>query len=173
MKKLIIYCIIVFLFACTSEEQNKQTVQHYPISINKQVDLFKQSFQSNEINKLVLQQGIIEKKQIDATQLLNDINSFKEFDINKPAWINSYKIIRAANYTRFEAIENKLTLKHIDVYGDVEKPNKICIYFQNNNNLYYSSKYIVWDLKTSYSIFSIQDVKGMESDTIYIKSTWN
>ncbi len=119
MKNLIIYCLIVFLFACTSEEQNKQTAQHYPISLNKQVELFKQSFQSNEINKLVLQQGIIEKKQIDAAQLLNDINSFKEFDINKPAWINSYKIIRSANYTRFEAIENKLTLKQIDVYGDV------------------------------------------------------
>ncbi len=173
MRKVILYSLAILLSACTSEVQKNDTAQHYSISINKQVEQFKKTFQSNVITKIVLQEGIIEQKKINAEQLLKDINSFKEFDINKPAWKNSYRIIQSLNYTRFESLENKLTLKHIDVYGSLNNPDKIAIYFQNNNNLYYSSKYIQWDLKKSYSIFSIQDVKGMQPDTIYIKCTWN
>lgn len=173
MRKLILYFLLISLFACTSKDETNEYVEHYSINLNKQVEKFKENFSSNDIHKLVLQNGIVEQKIITIEQLLNDINSFKEFDINKPAWKNSYKIVKTNQYTRFEATENKLTLKHIDVFGDVENPIRICIYFQNNNNLYYSSKYIDWDLKKSYSIFSIQDVNGMESDTIFIKSTWN
>ncbi len=173
MRKLTIYFLLFSLFACTPKDEKKDYVEYYSISLNKQVENFKENFHSKDIRKLVLQNGIVEQKQITIEQLLNDIKSFKEFDINKPAWKNSYKIVKTEQYTRFETAENKLTLKHIDVYGDEANPSKICIYFQNNNNLYYSSKYIEWDLKKSYSIFSIQDVNGMEADTIFIKSTWN
>lgn len=171
MKRLIPFLLIIT--ACNSTDKGTPTEQYYPISINKQIDNFSARFNANKISKTVFQDGTLERKEISIDQVLKDINSFKEFDINKPAWKNSYKASKSENHIRFETAENKLSLKYIDVYGAVENPSKICIYFQNNNNLYYSSKYIIWDLKHSYSIYSIQDVKGMDADTIFIKSTWN
>jgi len=49
-------------------------------------------------------------------------------------------------------------------------PESVSIYFQNNNNLYQSTKCIEWIPGKSYSIFSIQDVKGMDADTLFVKT---
>ena len=174
MKPTLLFILLcLYLLACTPVNKEINTGNYYPISINDQVFNFNniKTFDT-EITKTVIQNNTIEQRKVTAEEVYKDIETFTEFDINKPAWKNSYKQINTPNYTRFLCLEEKLTLKIVDVYGDLNKPNRIYLYFQNANNLYRSSKIIDWNLAHSYSIFSIQDVKGMDADTLFIKTSW-
>ncbi len=174
MKKNIFFVLLcLHVLACTPTAKEKTNSKYYPISIKEQVFNFSNSKKFDaEITKTVIQNNTLERKIITAEEVYKDIETFTEFDINKPAWKNSYKQLNTPNYTRFVCLEKKLTLKFMDVYGDLNKPNRIYFYFQNANNLYSSSKIVDWNVEKSYSIFSIQDVKGMDADTLFVKTTW-
>lgn len=174
MKPTILFIIVcLHLLACTPTVKEKTNSKYYPISIKDQVFNFNNIKKfDTEIIKTVVQNNTLERKNITAEEVYKDIETFTEFDINKPAWKNSYKQLNTPNYTRFLCVEKKLTLKFMDVYGDLKKPNRIYFYFQNANNLYSSSKIVDWNVEKSYSIFSIQDVKGMDADTLFVKTTW-
>jgi hypothetical protein len=174
MKKNICFVVVcLHLLACKPSVKEQTNNNYYPLSIKEQVVNFKKNKKtSTEFIKIVVQNHTLERKIIAAEEVYKDIETFTEFDINKPAWKNSYKQLNTPNYTRFLCLEKKLTLKYIDVYGDLNKPSRIYFYFQNANNLYSSSKIIDWNVEKSYSIFSIQDVKGMDADTLFVKTTW-
>lgn len=174
MKKILAFTFVsIFLFACKPGNKEQKITAYYDFSMLDIISKFKEKqLNSKFILKEVIQENKREKKNISQVVLLNDIETFTEFDLNKAAWKNSYKEIKYEAYTRFVGLENKLPIKYIDVYGDLKNPSRIYIYFLNTNNLYTSSKVINWDLAKSYSIYSIQDVKGMDADTLYIHSTW-
>ncbi len=174
MKKILaITFVSILLFACKPGNKEQKNITYYNFSMIDIISKFKnKQVNTQYILKKVIQNNKSEKKNISQEELLNDIETFKEFDLNKAAWKNSYKEIKFEAYNRFVGLENKLPIKYIDVYGDLKNPSRIYIYFLNTNNLYTSSKIINWDLNKSYSIYSIQDVKGMDADTLYIHSTW-
>lgn len=160
-------------FACTSGNKKTELIEYYPISISKLVNKevsFIQSQKDSACKTVLFKKDKIERNKIAFTDVEKDIQSFLEFDINKAAWQKSYVSSSTGNKTRFSSIEEKLPLKFIDVFGDIKSPDKIRIYFQNNNNLYRSVKIIEWVPTTYYSIYSIQDVKGMDADTLFIKT---
>lgn len=163
----------MLVMACKPSTNKQESIQYYNFSMVELLKNFKNEHANiQSVSKLVIQQKNTEQKNISYDELMNDIQTFSEFDINKAAWKNSYKEIKYEKYTRYLCLENKLPIKYIDVYGDLKKPTRVYIYFLNTNNLYTSSKIINWEINKSYSIYSIQDVKGMEADTIYIRSAW-
>lgn len=171
MKKITLYLFCITLIACNQKASNTEMIRYYPFSLIDEVNRFSVK-DVNAVQKTITQKGKTERKSIDKTDLLKDIETFKEFDINKAAWQTSFVKIENEQYTRFQSIEPKLPLKYLDVYGNLNKPDRVRIYFLNTNNLYQSVKLIDWKPSKSYSIFSIQDVKGMSADTLHINCTW-
>lgn len=164
------------LSACNSANNKAELIAYYPISItnlaNEETTLI-HAKKDSACKTVLFKNSKIEKNKIGFEDVEKDLQSFIEFDINKAAWQKSYITKSIGNATRFESIEAKLPLKTIDVYGDLTSPKKIRIYFQNTNNLYHSIKVIEWIPSISYSIFSIQDVKGMDADTLFVKTYLN
>lgn len=174
MKYTLVLLFSLFLLsACESKEKSTDSARYYPISITSVVN--------NELNELkniditasktiIYNNSKIEHKQINKEDVETDLKSFVEFDINKAAWQKSYSQKTNGNITIFECLEQKLPLKKITVKGDLNNPESVNIHFYNNNNLYQSTKLIEWVPGKSYSIFSIQDVKGMNADTLFVKT---
>jgi patatin-like phospholipase/acyl hydrolase len=173
MKKISYLILIAFSISCGNKNTELAMVKYYPISVIELISNFEKSNNlPDSVYKIVMQTNTIEHKMVSKSFALDDIKSFEEFDINKAAWQKSYISIKHQNYTRFQCIEQKLSLKYIDVYGDVNNPTMLRFYFLNANNLYTSSKTIQWIPSKSYSIYSIQDVKGLNADTLFVKSSW-
>lgn len=174
MKNIILFAFLLLLVSsCGSDKKTSYAEKFYPISITKIVN--------NELNNLhdksikasktiIYNNTKIEHKEICKEDVETDLKSFVEFDINKAAWQKSYTQKTIGNITIFECLEQKLPLKKITIKGDLKKPESINIHFYNNNNLYQSTKLIQWIPNKSYSIFSIQDVKGMDADTLFVKT---
>jgi hypothetical protein len=164
---------MIFTISCGNKSTEQKIVKYYPISVLELISNFEKSNNlPDSVYKIVMQSNNVEAKKVSKSNALEDIKSFEEFDINKAAWQSSYISKKHTTYTRFLCIEQKLSLKYIDVYGEFANPTKLCFYFLNSNNLYTSSKTIQWTPSNSYSIYSIQDVKGLGADTIFVKSTW-
>lgn len=171
MKRIALYLFCIALIACNQKASHTEMIRYYPFSLIDEVNRFSVK-DASVVQKTITQKGKAERKLIAKADLLKDIETFKEFDINKAAWQTSFVKIENEQYTRFQSIEPKLSLKYLDVYGDLNKPERVRIYFLNTNNLYQSVKLIDWYPSRSYSIFSIQDVKGMSADTLHISCTW-
>lgn len=172
--KSILYIIFIglFLSACTADKKNENGIQYYPISIQKVITTEIENLNKNKVIavKQVFMSDNFERKKISLEDVIVDLKSFNEFDINKAAWQDSYHISLSDSVTEFTSKESKLPLKKISVYGDLKSPDLLRIYFSNSNNLYESVKLIVIKPNKYYSIFSIQDVKGMKPDTLFVKT---
>lgn len=174
----IIYTLLigVLLISCQADSKKSDAIRYYDFSIHDVIANEIKAMHSvdDSFAKVVLYKNSkIEKRNIAGTDLISDLESFQEFDLNKAAWQNSYVKTITDNHTRYLSNEAKLTMKYIDIYGDEKNPTRVQIYFQNTNNLYESSKFIVIEPGKFYSIFSLQDVKGMSADTLFIKTFLN
>ena len=173
MRYILVFCSIIVLFtSCNSNKQEKNTIQYYPFSFQNIID--KQAENINKTSsspiKIIYMNNTIEKKKIENSDVIRDIKSFSEFDINKAAWQDSYSIYKSDSSTIFTCKEEKLPLKKITVWGELNNPKLIRVYFINNNNLYQSVKILNWAPNKFYSIYSVQDVQGMDPDTLFIKT---
>lgn len=169
--------IAILIASCTSKTDNSNSKErYYELSIHdiiaNEISTLEKS--NGPFHKVVLSsEGKIEKQNISLNSIQNDLKTFNEFDINKPAWQKSYKKITNEHYILFESVESRLQLKSIKVFGELANPKKVVIYFLNQNNLYESSKLIEIVPNHSYSIFSVQDVNGMNPDTLFVKTFLN
>ncbi len=174
MKQTILLVFILFLVSsCEPDKKTSELVNYYPFSITKIVNHELNVLQNRTVNArktVIYNNSKIEHKQISKEDIETDLKSFVEFEINKAAWQKSYAQKTIGNITIFECLEQKLPLKKITIIGDLNNPKSINVHFYNNNNLYKSTKIIKWIPNKSYSIFSIQDVKGMDADTLFVKT---
>ena len=174
MKQAILLVLgLIIVSACEPDKKTSELVNYYPFSITKIVNNELNDLQNESIsaNKTVIYNNSkIENKNISKEDVETDLKSFVEFEINKAAWQKSYSQKTIGNITIFECLEQKLPLKKITIIGDLNNPESINVHFYNNNNLYKSTKIIKWIPNKSYSIFSIQDVKGMDADTLFVKT---
>lgn len=176
MKYYFTFLIAILLISCRNDSQKSESVRYYDFSIHDVIANEIKAMHSvdDSFMKVVLYKNYqIEKGYIGGLDIISDLESFQEFDLNKAAWQNSYVKSKQGNHTRYLSKEAKLTMKSVDIFGDEKHPMRIQIYFQNTNNLYESSKYIVIEPNKFYSIFSLQDVKGMDPDTLFIKALLN
>lgn len=174
MKQTIALVLVLLVVgACQSDQKTSEIVNYYPFSITKIVNHELNDLQSKSVNAsktVIYNNSKIEHKQISKEDIETDLKSFVEFEINKAAWQKSYSQKTIGNTTIFECLEQKLPLKKITIMGDLNNPESVNIHFYNNNNLYQSTKLIKWVPGKNYSIFSIQDVKGMNADTLFVKT---
>lgn len=170
---LVLVLIITILTSCNKKNDKAAFIEYYPVSITKIVtkEIEAISTSKDSVCKIVqFKDSKIEHHKIPVSDVESDLRSFLEFDINKPAWQKSYTSQTVNNNIRFSTIEDKLPLKFIDIQGDIKSPECIRFYFQNSNNLYQSTKVIEWVPNKYYYIYSIQDVKGMNADTLFVKT---
>ncbi len=174
MRYILLICFSVSLISCTNKEKNTtEKIKYYPFSLDEII--------YNEVNAglasvdsavkwVSYSEEKIEKGTISVEDVKNDILSFLEFDLNKPAWQNSFVSKEYNGKTRFISKDEHLPIQYVEITGLLNSPTHVRIYFRNTNNLYESVKIIEWEIGRYYSVYSKQDVKGMDPDYLFIKT---
>ncbi len=174
MRIISLVLISVIFFACSTEPDKKNNINNYSFNIDKLVDQEIAAIQSDSLCKfLVNDTSVIEQVKIESEKIKKDLLDLKNYDINKPAFKNSFEVLESDTSISFTSKDKSISIKSIKVFGNVEHPSKIQIEISNLNNLYESTKLIDWQFNEYIRIKTIQKVKAMSSDTIDIISYLN
>ncbi len=174
MRKISFVLISIIFFACSTESDKKNISNNYTFNIDILVDQEITSIKSDSLCKYLLNDtSVIEQVKIEAEKIKKDLLDLKNYDINKPAFKNSFEVIESDSTISFISKDKNISIKSINVFGNVEHPSKIQIEISNLNNLYESTKLIDWQFNEYIRIKTIQKVKAMSSDTIDIVSYLN
>ncbi len=174
MKILSIVLSSILLVACSTEPNKDSINKNYAFNIDKLVDEQIASINIDSLCKFLINDSlVIEQVKIESEKIKNDLLEFKNYDINKPAYKNSFEVIESDSIITYLSKDSSTSIKSINVYGNVDRPTKIQIEIINMNNLYESTKQIEWQFNEYIRIKTIQKVKLMSSDTIDIVSYLN
>ncbi len=166
--------ISILCVSCNTNSENKlNDNEGFSLSniIEKHVDTLK----SKQIiaSKLLYNKNVFEKITQDEVALFSTLNSLKEYDINKPAYKNAYSKKVFFNYVEYKTEEQKIPIKLMRVYGNQDMPNRIYIYYDKSNNLYSSRHVVNIELYSNISIYRIQDINGLNPDSILLKTNYS
>lgn len=135
---------LLFLFACGQEEAAFEK-PYFDVKglIDNEIELLDSLHPS--VKKTVIKDGVKEELVLDSIKWKNELSSFLEVDINKPAWLNSYTqtedIGDSTYFTFYTTTLEGHPVKYLEVETD---PNSgRCVSFKAKKeiaNLLYSSK---------------------------------
>ena len=99
-----------------------------------------------------------------------ELELFRQSDINKPAWKDSYTINRTASGVSYTAADPNLPTRRIVLEFDPQqKPLKILIETRVSNNLYSSADTLEYVPGDFYSIRKAQDVRVLGRQVYRVK----
>jgi hypothetical protein len=123
------------------------------------------------LTKTVNQNGESEKKDIKIADWKSEFAFFTASDINKPAWRNSYRVIKNGNQLTYLSQDNGLRTKKIEVYSDSQGiVKRISIFNKTSNLLYTSTEELQYFPDSIYTINKQQKVLLNGMNTYQIKS---
>lgn len=163
MKRLILYCFVVFCSACTFKEQDNLSTKTY-------VDLAgyfkKEASRLKKVNlpidKIVMVNGITEEKKVPIANWEKEFDSFISADINKASWRGAFKMAKNNNVTTYTSNSNKIPVKKVEVTYQNEKIMAIKIFVTNTNDLYTSKDSLSYYPDSLYEIKKTQSIKLMD-----------
>ena len=174
MKKYLLILCIGFSVSCTNTKE-QSNVNIYDFSLSKVIDNHIADLKKSKVSadKILFNHKSFEKIPQDETSLYTSLISLKIYDINKPALKNVYSKYVFKNFVEYRTYNEKTPLKLMRIYGDLQNPSRIYVYYNVSNNLYTSRHIVNWDLNNSLSIYRLQDIKGLSPDSILIKSIYS
>ncbi|MBC8053265.1 MAG: hypothetical protein H7Y13_09380 [Sphingobacteriaceae bacterium] len=151
--------LLIFLTACSGKENLDNRNHYFDIKgyFTKEAERLQQD--GPVIEKTVSQNNGAEVKDVKLTNWSAELELFAESDINKPAWKDSYDIVRNGPETRYVAKDTSLRTKSIAIVrspkGDIRK---IVILNKTKNALYSSEDELVYIPDSIYQIKKHQSV---------------
>ncbi|PHI19570.1 hypothetical protein CEQ90_11895 [Lewinellaceae bacterium SD302] len=124
------------------------------------------------ITKKVTIDGKSEEKKLDATDFTNDLDLFRKADINKPAWIEKYRIETVGNDTSYIATDSSLRTRHLQVLrNENNEVQRIEIKRRSGNVLSSGSQELSYHKDSGYRIYSRQigDLVGDAEVSVEVK----
>ena len=132
------------------------------------------------IQKKVIINGVVEEQQRDAFNLIEELASFIDADINRPAWLDQYQVdsvlsneqeLRAIHY---QALKPTLKTKQLSITFEKEEVSRINIRRGLSNMAATSVQELVYTTGKGYSInkeqslvFSDPKILSIEVNYIY------
>jgi len=161
MRFYIAMFLLVFFAACSSKENSSNTTKTY-FDIQGYFENEAARLQQKKplVEKSVSQNNQPEKKDIKIADWKTEFELFTESDINKPAWKNSYRLIKKGTITELISKDENLKTQKI-IIRKGEKGNIAHIFILNkvSNSLYSTTEELNYFPDSLYSIIKNQDVQ--------------
>ncbi|WP_377111710.1 hypothetical protein [Mucilaginibacter litoreus] len=125
------------------------------------------------INKTVDHNGEKESKQLHIANWGAEFNLFKESDINKPSWRNSYSVQQNADSTVYKARYPELKTRQIIIRKTSGKITSVTIYNSTHNFLYSTTERLVYAPDAYYYIEKDQHIKLIGNNNYRIKANFS
>lgn len=123
----------------------------------------------NSVVKTVTHNGKSETKTVHISNWSSELGLFKDADINKPAWRDSYSIVKDSTFLLYKAKDADLKVREILIKRNKEKINWILIYTRVQNFLYKTTAKLSYYPDSLYVIEMDQRVKLIGLNTYKIK----
>ncbi len=170
-----------FLFlavaGCGKENDNAVEVNYYFSLKNYFIEEAARLQQSNPVvaKKVTLNEKQ-ETKSLAIEDWKNELLTFAEADINKPAFAGKYEAdsVRNENKTQrltYKAKDTKLKTREIKIYFDAEtdEANVIEVVLETHNTLYHSTQNLRYEKNKSYSVSGTQEIRFLKKDIFKVE----
>jgi hypothetical protein len=163
---------LLFFTACTAPE-NKSPKKYMDLKGFFEQESLRLSQTGASVDKTVSRNGRSERKKKVIPKWEAELNLFAESDVNKAAWMQSYRIAQDSNVTSYIALDNKLRTRLIKIRKNRQGVlQNLVIINRTSNNLYHSTEELVYNPGFSYRIVKKQDVFLLGSNHYEISATF-
>lgn len=172
MNRRLALLFIIFISSCTIQEETKSKYDFFDIKGFFEAEAKRLSDKKTLSNKIVTQNNQSEIKKGLSVDWNDELALFIASDLNKPAWINSYKRSEDDLIISYLAIDTNLRTRYVEIQKD--KNGKVVFFKIKNitrNMLYESSEELSYIPDSSYIINKNQRVRFLGNNQYQIKGT--
>jgi len=170
MNRRLAFLFIIFISSCTSQEEKISKKSFFDIKGFFEAEAKRLSNNKSLSNKIVTQNNQSEIKKGLSVDWNDELALFIASDLNKPAWINSYKHSEDDLHISYLAIDTNLRTRFIEIQKD---KNGRAVFFKikniTRNMLYESTEELTYIPDSSYSIDKNQSVRFLGTNQYQIK----
>ena len=144
MKKLVyVLCIMIGFSACQSEYSEMKVKKYYDLKglIERQIEKLKS--EKSKVRKDVLVNENAENQTIDSLDWAKELEFFTQADLNKPAFVSSYRVDSSSMGVQYILKETeKLPVKSLSINRLGEGGVIIEAQISNDNYLYQTQRHL-------------------------------
>jgi hypothetical protein len=174
---VILTAVIFFISVLTSCKQEAKETHETLTYFDLKGFFDRDSARLAQLNKPVLKtvqhNGETETKTVHIANWGLELSLFKQSDINRPAWKNSYKVQADSNFIIYIAKDPELRTKKILIRKVNGKIKWILIFNQNKNILYRTAEKLSYFPDSLYLIEKSQSVRFLGTNKYRIKGLFN
>ena len=138
MKKLVfILSLMIGISACQSESAEMKVKKYYDLKglVERQIEALKS--ERPKVQKVISVNEVIENQTVDSLDWSKELDFFVQADLNKPAFVNSYRMDSSSVGVKYFLKETeKLPVKFLEVNRMGEDGVEIRALVSNSNYLY-------------------------------------
>lgn len=161
MKKYaILFCTVILCISCHDRTKKQKPKQFFSLKHFFEQEEIRLSKTKKDIHitKSVLHNGQFERKNIIIQNWKNELSTFIESDINKPAWRDSYRTLGDSTHIYYYALDSNLRTRSIHVQKNIAGIVRIDIINKTSNLLYQSHEHLIYIPDSIYTIRKNQHV---------------
>jgi len=126
--------------------------------IDQQVDSLEQL--APTVEKTIVLNGQQERKRLSDLDFKNDLRTFRDADINKPAWLDKYTVSQQQDgptlVRTYTAQDSSLQTRSLVVTSEDGQPTRIEIYRTTGTVLSHGEHHLYYDPDSGYGIRTVQ-----------------
>jgi hypothetical protein len=124
-------------------------------------------------HKMVYHNGNSETRDVHINNWGMELSLFSQSDINKPAWRDSYTVVKTDNIEIYRAKDPNLKTREIMIKKEGGKVKWMVIFNKTNNPLYQTSEKLSYFPDSIYIIQKYQKVRLLGANQYLIKGSLN
>jgi hypothetical protein len=159
--RLLTFCAL--LSACSQEVKENQTNKYFDLKglIERQIKAL--NTQKPVVQKSIIMAGSAENQSVTAIDWAKELELFLQADLNKPAFVQSYRVDSSSMGVKYTLKENKkLSVKYLNINKLGENGISIEALMSNDNYLYQTERLLKLSISnnqvTDYQINGFQKI---------------
>jgi hypothetical protein len=160
MRLIVVLFSAIFLLSCSKNSGNvKADHTYFDLDSFFLKEASRLQILNPEVHKSVSRNSEAQTKKVSGINWKNELGLFTESDINKPAWKDSYKVIRTKDEIIYHAMDIGLRTREIKISKNANgSVQKITIENQTINKLYQSFEELLYIPDSLYRIDKKQHI---------------
>jgi len=165
--------ILFCLPSCRQDDKPSGKMTYYDIAGNVKQEITHLQQSNPVVTKTVGHNGVSATKKVKISKWENELSLFASSDINKPAWRNSYQVLKDSNVIIYKAKDPELRTREIMIKTDGQKLKWMVIFNHTSNMLYTTSEKLSYFPDSLYMIEKSQKVRFLGINRYQIKDELN
>jgi len=172
--KYLHFLLLTILYSCRSNDNpDYNRPSYFNLSDFIENESKRLSAQKFGVDKTVFLNGKEERKSILIIDWNNELNAFKEADINKKSLLGKYKVDSIGDgndlLVKYSSLHENFRTKELTIqYNLNEKPVRITVTVATNNVLYSSRNQLIYEPEHGYWISGNQKIRFLEPDSFHV-----